>query len=100
MEIAEYLLYFIAGILLNMSLFHLENFAETRRHPTIAWSQYPKLVSTIWGLVQLFFAILILLLLHYKFELRPSTGFIFLGFSVWAVFLGITSERADRKAKV
>lgn len=46
----------------------------------------------------MFFGTLILLLLHYKFELRPSTGFVFLGFSVWANFLGILSERAARGA--
>ena len=99
MNILNAFLYFLSGILLNMSLVHLVNFAETRRHPMIARSNFPKLASTIWGLVYLFLGVLILLALNYKFELQPSTGFIFLGFSIWALFLGIMSERADRKGK-
>ena len=97
MSIFNACLYFISGVLLNMSLVHLVNFAETRRHPMIARSNYPKLASTIWGLVYLFMGGFILLALNYKFEWQLSTALIFLGFSVWAIFLGIVSERSDRK---
>lgn len=97
MTILGFFLYFIAGILLNMSLAHLVNFAETTRHPIIARTKFPKLASTIWGLVYLFFGGLILLTLHYKFELRTETVVIFAGFSAWAIFLAVVSERADRR---
>ena len=99
MDILNYFLYFLSGIFLNMSLIHLTDFDETKHHPMIARSKYPKLASTIWGLIQLFFGLLILLLLNYKFELQPSTAFIFLGFSIWAIFLGIVSMRRDRKTQ-
>jgi hypothetical protein len=98
MNILNYLFYIFAGILLNMSLAHLANFAETRRHPMIARSKTPKLASTLWGLGQLFFGGLILILLHYQFALNLDTAFIFLGFSTWAIFLGVIAEKADRKA--
>ena len=97
MNILYYLLYFIAGVLLNMSLVHLVNFTETRHHPMIARSTMPKLASTLWGLGYLFFGVLILLLLHYQFALSLATVCIFLGFSMWAIFLGIIAEKADRQ---
>ncbi len=97
MNILNFFLYFVSGVLLNMSLAHLVNFAETTRHPIIAKSKFPKLASTIWGLVYLFFGVIILLSLHYKFESQPSTVLIFLGFSAWAIFLAVVSERADRR---
>ena len=99
MSILNACLYFLSGVLLNMSLVHLVNFAETRRHPIIARSKFPKLASTIWGLIYLFLGGLILLALNYQFAWQLSTAFIFLGFSVWAIFLGIVSERADRRDK-
>jgi hypothetical protein len=97
MNILDFFLYFISGILLNMSLAHLVNFAETTRHPIIAKTKFPKLTSTLWGVVYLFLGGIILLALHYKFELQPSTAFIFLGFSAWAIFLAIVSERSDQR---
>jgi hypothetical protein len=51
MSILNVCLYFLSGVLLNMSLVHLVNFAETRRHSIIARSKFPKLASTIWGLI-------------------------------------------------
>jgi hypothetical protein len=96
--LVNYLLCFIAGILLNMSLVHLVNYAEARHHPIVARSKTPKLASTLWGLLYLFLGVLILLLLHYQFVLSLSTGLIFLGFSVWAIFLGIIAEKRDRQA--
>jgi hypothetical protein len=99
MTILNGLLYFAAGILLNMSLAHLVNFAETGRHPLIARTGYPKLASTLWGLVYLGLGGLILLLLGYQFTLQPATLLIFLGFSVWAVFLAATAERLDRRGR-
>ncbi len=99
MIVLNYLLYFVSGVFLDMSLIHLTDFDETRHHPMIARSKYPKLASTLWGLFQLFCGILILLLLKYKFELQLSTAFIFLGFAVWAVLLGINSQRRDRREK-
>jgi hypothetical protein len=98
MSLLNYPLFFLSGILLNMSLVHLVNFAETRRHPMIAKSKTPKLTSTLWGLGQLFFGGLILLLLNYQFALSLETAFIFLGFSVWAIFLAIIAEKADERA--
>jgi hypothetical protein len=35
---------------------------------------------------------IILLSLHYKFELKPGTAFIFFGFGFWAIFLAVVSE--------
>jgi len=96
--LVNYLLCFVAGILLNMSLVHLVNYAETRHHPIIARSKMPKLVSTLWGLGYLFLGVLILLLLHYQFVLSVDTAFIYLGFSVWAIFLGTIAEKRDRRA--
>ena len=96
MIILDSLLYFLAGILLNMSLVHLVNFAETRHHPMIARSKRPRMASTLWGLGYLFFGSLILLLLHYQLVLSLDTVFIFLGFSAWAIFLAATAERRER----
>ncbi len=82
MSILNACLYFVSGVLLNMSLVHLVNFAETRHHPIIARSKFPKLASTIWGLIYLFLGGFILLALNYQFEWQLSTALIFLGFSV------------------
>ncbi len=99
MAALAFLFYFVSGIFLNMSLNHLVNFSETRRHPMIARWKSPKLTSSIWGCIQLFAGGIILLLLGYKFELNLNTLFIFLGFSVWAIFLGALGDRADRRAR-
>ena len=98
MNITNYLLYFVAGILFNMSLLHLANFSETKRHPMIKWAKSPKLASTLWGLLQLSLGTLILLLTHYEFELTPGTAAIFLGLGAWAIFVAAMSDRSDRKA--
>ena len=97
MNILNFFLYFVSGVLLNMSLAHLVNFAETIRHPIIARTKFPKLTSTFWGLAYLFFGGLILLYLNYKFELSLETAILFAGFSFWAIFLAVVSERADQK---
>ena len=99
MSLLCYPAYFVCGVFLNMSLNHLVNFGETARHPMIARTGSPKLASSIWGTIQLFAGGLILLLLDYKFELSLNTLCIFLGFSVWAIFLGALGDRADRRAK-
>ena len=83
----NYLLCFIAGILLNMSLVHLVNFSETRHHPIIARSKVPRLASTLWGLGYLFFGGLILLLLHYQFTLSSCDSPV----SSWASVRGPSS---------
>ena len=99
MTILYYPLYFVCGIFLNMSLNHLVNFEETKRHPMIARTGSPKLASSIWGTIQLLAGGVILLLLDYKFELSFDTLFLFLGFSIWAILLGALGDRADRRAK-
>ena len=99
MIILDYLLTFIAGILLNMSLVHLVNFSETRHHPIIARTKAPRLASTLWGLGYLFFGALILLLLHYQFTLHLDTAFLFLGFSAWAIFLATLAEKRNKEVK-
>lgn len=86
-----------AGIFLNMSLVHLLNFEETKHHPMIRMWRSPRLASSIWGVIQLFCGGLILLLLKYSFELSLSTLFVFLGFSFWAILIGFTAARRDRK---
>jgi hypothetical protein len=97
MSILNYVLYFLSGIFLNMSLLHLANFSETKRHPMIARTKSPKLASTLWGLFQLSLGVLILLLLHYQFELSLTTACIFFGFGAWGVFVAAMSDRADRR---
>jgi hypothetical protein len=99
MNILNYLFYFLAGILLNMSLVHLVNFSETRHHPIIGRSRAPRMASTLWGLGYLFFGVLILLWLHYQFALSLDSVFIFLGFSAWAIFLANLAEKRDKQAK-
>ena len=99
MNILYSFLYFLSGVLLNMSLVHLVNFAETRRHPVIARSKTPKLSSTLWGLGYLFFGGLILLSLHYQFTLSLDTVLIYLGFGTWAIFLGYVAEKKDKGEK-
>jgi hypothetical protein len=61
MNILYYFLYFLSGILLNMSLAHMVNFAETDHHPIIAKTKFPKLASTLWMLVYLSLGTIILL---------------------------------------
>lgn len=86
-------LYFLAGIFLHMSLLHLFSFYETQHHPIIARASNPYLASKIWGIVQLFFGIIILALCKYQFGPNLPTLFLFFGFSFWAVFLGIVSGK-------
>ena len=93
MMIIRYFLYFLSGILTDMGLVHLYNFAETSHHPIFARSKTPRLASTLWGLGYVFFAGLILLLQGYRFELSLATVFIFLGFSAWAIFLAVLAEK-------
>lgn len=99
MNILNLILYFLSGIFLNMSWVHLFNFAETQNHPMIKKSKYPRLASTLWGLFQLLCGALILLGLNYQFNWSLNTLFLFLGFSLWAILLGVVGERRDRKAK-
>lgn len=98
-DFPRYVLCFVAGVLLNMSLAHLANFAETTRHRSIARTSSPKLISTLWGILQLFLGALILLLLKYRFDLNLDTLCLFAGFSIWAVFLGALADKKDRESK-
>src|SRR5579859_5615283 len=90
-------LLFCAGVFLNTSLVHLLNFEETRHHPMIRIWRSPKLGSSVWSVVQLFCGGLILLLLHYRFELSLETLFVVLGFIFWAILIGYWSGKRDEK---
>lgn len=46
-------LFFLAGILLNMSLLHYLAFMETRTHPFVPRSRSPHLTSALWATLQL-----------------------------------------------
>jgi len=95
--ILNYFLYFLSGILFYMSLVHLFDFEVTKTHSFVKMWQYPRLASTIWGLLFLFLCTIILLFLKYKFELNLKSLFIFLGLSFWAIFLGFISEKNKKK---
>jgi uncharacterized membrane protein len=92
-----YFLFVLSGILLNMGFVHLLNYSETIKHPIIAKTKNPKLSSTLWGLGYLFAGGLILLLKKYHFDLEINSLLIFIGFSVWAIFLAVIADRADRR---
>ena len=98
-DILRYVLCFMAGALLNMSLAHLANFAETTRHRSIARTPSPKLTSILWGILQLFLGSGILLLLKYQFALSSDTLCLFAGFSLWAIFLGALADKKDKEGK-
>jgi hypothetical protein len=87
----------VSGVFLDMNLFHLLNFSRSIRHPAVRIWRMPKLASTIWGLIQLFCAALILLLVKYEFALSAYTLCLFLGFGSWAIFLAALEERDDRR---
>lgn len=99
MDIINYLLYFVSGILLNVSLLHLVNFSETRRHPMIRRTKSPRFASTLWGLGQLLLGSIILLLPHYRFEPIFSSALVLLGFGAWGTFVAAMSDRSDRRAR-
>jgi|ERR1700690_612216 len=90
-------LYFLAGIFLHMGLLHLFSFYETQDHPMIASARNPYLASKIWGVIQLSCGIIILALRKFQFGWNLPTLFAFLGFSFWAVLLGIVSRNKSQK---
>ncbi len=96
-QILFYFLYFLSGIFLHMSLLHLFSFYETQHHPMIAKAKKPYLASKIWGVVQLFFGLIILVLCKYQFGLNLPTILVFTGFGFWAIFLGIFSGKPHKK---
>lgn len=93
MTILKLFLCFISGVLLNMAMVHLFNFAETSHHPIIARSKHPHMASTLWSLGYLFSGCLALMLVHFRFEISLDALAIFLGFAAWAIFLATIAER-------
>jgi len=91
-------LLFGAGILLDMSLVHLLNVDETRHHPMIRMWKWPRLASSVWGVIQLFCGGFILLALDFKFALDVKTLLVFLGFSGWAILIGYWSSRREQRS--
>jgi hypothetical protein len=83
-------LYFCAGVFFHMSIVHFFCSSETVNHPMIRIWENPRLASSISGSIQLFFGLLILLLLKYKFELNFNTLFLFAGFSFWGILRGFS----------
>ena len=90
-------LYFLAGVFLHMSLLHLFSFYETQHHPMIARARNPYLASKIWGVIQLSCGTLILAVGKFQFGWNPPTLSVWLGFSFWAVLLGIVSGKRYAK---
>ncbi|HVM71047.1 MAG TPA: hypothetical protein VMT91_04770 [Anaerolineales bacterium] len=86
---------FLCGIFLEMAMVHLFNYTETRHHPMISRAKSPHLASTLWGLGYLFFSGLILMLIHFKFEVSAGAAALFLGFAGWAIFLAVIAERRE-----
>lgn len=97
--VVDSVLFVVSGLLLDMGLFHVFNWSESTRHPQIGRSKKPKLTSTIYGLSALFVGLLIPMALHYQFELGLNTLCILAGFGSWAVFLAVTAERLDDRAR-
>ncbi len=91
------LLFFLAGIFLHMSLLHLFSFYETQHHPMVMRAGNPYLASKVWGVIQLACGMLILALCRFQFGWNLPTLFVFLGFSFWALFLGIVSGSRYKK---
>ncbi len=88
-----YLLLFCSGICLDMASIHLFDFATTSRHPMIRRWRFPKLASTISGLIQLAVAGSILPALDWRLSDAASTLSVFAGFAFWALFSAAAAER-------
>jgi hypothetical protein len=86
-------LFFCAGVFFHMSIVHFFCFSETASHPMIRIWKNPRLASSISGVIQLFFGLLIILLLKYQFELNFNTLFLFVGFSFWGILRGFHLEK-------
>jgi uncharacterized membrane protein len=95
----SYALLFCAGIFLDMAGMHLFDFATTSRHPMIRRWRFPKLASTISGLIALSAAGAILLALGYHLADATSTLSIFAGFAAWALFSAAAAERNDKRQR-
>ncbi|MFI5258597.1 MAG: hypothetical protein ACHQ01_03175 [Candidatus Limnocylindrales bacterium] len=89
----SYVLLFCSGICLDMASIHLFDFATTRYHPMIRRWRFPKLASTISGLIQLAVAGSILLALDWRLSDAASTLSVFAGFAFWALFSSAAAER-------
>ncbi len=92
-------LFLLSGIFLHMSFLHLFSFYETQHHPMIARARNPYLASKIWGVIQLVCGVIILALCKFQFGWNLPTLFVSLGFSFWAVLLGIASGKRYGKGK-
>ena len=57
----------------------------------------PKMAAAIWGIIQFFVALLILLPQKFQFGLNLDTFFVFLGYSFWAVLAALFSTRFQSK---
>lgn len=93
----EYFLYFCAGIFFHISMLHFFCFSETASHPMIRIWKSPKTASSIWGSIQLFSGLLIILLLKYQFGLNLNTLFLFIGFSGWGILRGFILDRKEMR---
>jgi hypothetical protein len=93
----SYVLLFAAGICLDMAGMHLFDFAVTSRHPMIRRWRFPRLASTISGLIQLAVAGAILFGVGYRFADGASTLAVFAGFASWALVTVVAAERNDLK---
>jgi hypothetical protein len=96
-SILHYFLYFCAGVFFHMSVIHFFCFSETASHPMIRMWKSPAIASSIWGSIQLLAGLLILLLLHYRFELSFNTLLLFIGFSLWGIMRGFIVEAKKKK---
>jgi hypothetical protein len=97
-KIGTYLLCLLSGGLIGQSIGHLRLATFTPQEtldkmkmlavsPVIAKIVSTHIGNALNGIVLLFFGILILLLIKYKFALSLRTFFVFLGFSVNFIFL-------------
>ena len=92
-------LFFFAGICFHMSFLHFYGFAETASHPMIRMWKYPKLVSAVWGSIQLGVGLIVISLLQYQFQQGFDTLFLFVGFAAWGVFRAVILERKEKKTQ-
>jgi uncharacterized membrane protein len=92
-------LLFAAGICRDMAGMDLFDFAVTGRHPMIRRWRFPRLASTVSGLIQLALAAAILFWLDYRFADWASTIVVFAGFAAWALFTVVAAERNDLKRR-